>query len=99
MKKNRGILSLVLMAALSALLGFTTVVGIGKKHSGAAENIKLGLDLAGGVSITYQVKDKNPTESEMNDTKYKLQKRVEQYSTEARKMSERSFILSMTVIR
>ncbi len=83
MKKNRGILSLVLMAALIALLGFTTVVGIGKKHSGAAENIKLGLDLAGGVSITYQVKDKNPTESEMNDTKYKLQKRVEQYSTEA----------------
>ncbi len=83
MKKNRGILSLVLMAVLIALLGFTTVVGIGKKHSGAAENIKLGLDLAGGVSITYQVKDKNPTESEMNDTKYKLQKRVEQYSTEA----------------
>ena len=58
-------------------------MGIGGKHSGAAKNIKLGLDLAGGVSITYQVKDKNPTESEMNDTIYKLQKRVEQYSTEA----------------
>ncbi len=83
MKKNRGILSLVLTVVLIALLGFTTVVGIGKKHSGAAENIKLGLDLAGGVSITYQVKDKNPTESEMNDTIYKLQRRVEQYSTEA----------------
>lgn len=83
MKKNRGILSLVLVAVLIAFLGFTTVEGIGKKHSGAAENIKLGLDLAGGVSITYQVKDKNPTESEMNDTIYKLQKRVEQYSTEA----------------
>ncbi len=83
MKKNRGILSLVLTVVLIAFLGFTTVVGIGKKHSGAAENIKLGLDLAGGVSITYQVKDKNPTESEMNDTIYKLQKRVEQYSTEA----------------
>ncbi len=83
MKKNRGILSLVLTAVLIAFLGFTTVVGIGGKHSGAAKNIKLGLDLAGGVSITYQVKDKNPTESEMNDTIYKLQKRVEQYSTEA----------------
>lgn len=83
MKKSRGILSLVLMAALIALLGFTTIVGFGKKHSGAAENIKLGLDLAGGVSITYQVKDENPTEKEMSDTVYKLQKRVEQYSTEA----------------
>ena len=83
MKKSRGILSLVLAVVLIAFLGFTTVVGIGKKHSGAAENIKLGLDLAGGVSITYQVKEKNPTESEMNDTIYKLQKRVEQYSTEA----------------
>ena len=47
------------------------------------KNIKLGLDLAGGVSITYQVKDDNPTEKEMSDTIYKLQKRVEQYSTEA----------------
>ena len=47
------------------------------------KNIKLGLDLAGGVSITYQVKDKNPTKEEMSDTIYKLQKRVEQYSTEA----------------
>ncbi len=83
MKKNKGILSLVLTVVLIAFLGFTTVEGIGKKHSGAAENIKLGLDLAGGVSITYQVKDKNPTENEMNDTIYKLQKRVEQYSTEA----------------
>ena len=47
------------------------------------KNIKLGLDLAGGVSITYQVKDDNPSDEEMSDTIYKLQKRVEQYSTEA----------------
>lgn len=83
MKKSRGILSLVLTVVLIAFLGFATVVGIGKGHSGAAENIKLGLDLAGGVSITYQVKDDNPTEGQMSDTIYKLQRRVEQYSTEA----------------
>ena len=46
-------------------------------------NIKLGLDLAGGVSITYQVEDENPTAEQMSDTIYKLQLRVEQYSTEA----------------
>lgn len=83
MKKSRGILSLVVAAALIVLLGFTTMVGFGKSHTGAMENIKLGLDLAGGVSITYQVKDDNPTAEEMSDTIYKLQKRVEQYSTES----------------
>ena len=83
MKKGRSILSLILMAVLIALLGFTTVCGFGTGKTGAAENIILGLDLAGGVSITYQTKDKNPTEEQMSDTIYKLQKRVEQYSTEA----------------
>ncbi len=83
MKKSRGILSLVVTVALIALLGFTTIVGFGKSHTGAMSNIKLGLDLAGGVSITYQVKDDNPSAEEMSDTIYKLQKRVEQYSTEA----------------
>lgn len=83
MKKNKGILSLILTAVLILLLGFTVLVGFGKTGTGAMKNIKLGLDLAGGVSITYQVKDDNPTEKEMSDTIYKLQKRVEQYSTEA----------------
>lgn len=83
MKKNKGILSLVVTAILVVLLGYTAIAGIGVKKTGAAENIKLGLDLAGGVSITYQVKNDNPSESDMADTIYKLQKRVEQYSTEA----------------
>ena len=83
MNKTKGIISLIVTAVLIALLGFTTIVGFGSNHTGAAENITLGLDLAGGVSITYQVKDKNPTSEEMSDTIYKLQKRVEQYSTEA----------------
>lgn len=83
MKKSRGVISLIVTAVLIALLGFTTIIGFGKGHTGAAKNITLGLDLAGGVSITYQVKDKNPSDEEMSDTIYKLQKRVEQYSTEA----------------
>ncbi len=83
MKKSKGVISLILTAVLIALLGFTCWQGFGSSHAGSARNIKLGLDLAGGVSITYQVKGKNPTSEEMNDTIYKLQKRVEQYSTEA----------------
>ena len=83
MKKRRGILNLILIVALMIFLGVTTTVGLGKGHSGAAKNIKLGLDLEGGVSITYQVKGDTPSAEDMADTIYKLQKRVEQYSTEA----------------
>ena len=83
MKKNKSIISLIVTVLMLVVFGFTTIVGWGETHTGAMENIKLGLDLAGGVSITYQVKDDNPTDEEMKDTIYKLQKRVEQYSTEA----------------
>ena len=83
MNKKKGIVSLVVTAALIILLAFTCAVGFGPTGTGAARNIKLGLDLAGGVSITYQVKDDNPSDEDMSDTIYKLQRRVEQYSTEA----------------
>ena len=74
MKKSKGIVSLVLIAALLGLLGFTCWQGFGSSHTGSARNINLGLDLAGGVSITYQTKDKNPSAEDMKDTIYKLQK-------------------------
>lgn len=83
MKKSRGVLNLILVAVLMGVLGFTIVVGWGNGKSGAAKNINLGLDLEGGVSITYQVKGGTPSSEDMADTIYKLQKRVEQYSTEA----------------
>ena len=58
MKKSRGILNLIFIVVLMAVLGFTTV-GWGNGKTGAAKNINLGLDLEGGVSITYQVKRRN----------------------------------------
>ena len=57
MKKSKGIVSLVLIAALLGLLGFTCWQGFGSSPTGSARNINLGLALAGGVSITYQAKD------------------------------------------
>ena len=81
--KKKGILSLILLAALICLLGYTSLIGFGTGHIGSAKNIKLGLDLAGGVSITYQTVEENPSSEDMDDTVYKLQKRVEGYSTEA----------------
>lgn len=45
------------------------------------QNIKLGLDLSGGVSITYHIKDKNPSDKDVNDTIAKLEERAESYTT------------------
>ncbi len=83
MKKKWGMPVLLLMVLFMGLLGFTTIVGFGPTGIGAARNIKTGLDLAGGVSITYETSEANPSEEDMNDTIYKLQQRVAEYSEEA----------------
>lgn len=89
MKKSKGILTLVLTLVIMAALGYVAVFGIGTEKAGAASEIKQGLDLAGGVSITYQVVgDEKPSAEDMDDTVYKLQKRVETYSTEAQVYQE-----------
>lgn len=88
MKKSRGVLVLITTVLLTAFLVFTAAVGIGPTGTGAAKHIKTGLDLSGGVSITYETSKESPSEDEMNDTVYKLQKRVEQYSTEAQVYQE-----------
>lgn len=83
MKKSKAtVILVVILAALVGLAYYASVIlsstGIGEEMS-----IPLGLDLSGGVSITYQVMDENPRAEDMSDTIYKLQKRVESYSTEA----------------
>ena len=89
MKKNRAIAVVVVVILFLGLLTFTTVVGFGPTGTGAARNIITGLDLSGGVSITYQVVgDETPSAEDMNDTVYKLQQRVDGYSTEAQVYQE-----------
>ncbi len=84
MKKNKAIITLLIFILLLGGFGYTAAVGIGADGSGSAASINLGLDLEGGVSITYQVVgEEDPSTEDMNDTIYKLQKRVEGYSTEA----------------
>ena len=55
MKKSRAVVGLIVYVLILGLLGYTAVFGVGADKSGSAGSIKLGLDLAGGVSITYQV--------------------------------------------
>lgn len=75
---------LVVMLACFFGLGYLSVFGVGEFQSGSIHDVKLGLDLAGGVSITYEAAgDEKPSAEDMADTVYKLQRRVEQYSTEA----------------
>ena len=73
--KGKAAMRLALLLVLIAVAGF-----FGCSYM---DDIKLGLDLAGGVSITYQAKEENPSAEDMSDTIYKLQQRVEGYSTEA----------------
>ena len=72
---GKGIVKLIIILALIAGAAY-----IGKE---AAPLIKLGLDLDGGVSITYQAAKDNPTAEEMGDSVYKLQLKAQDYSTEA----------------
>ena len=89
MKKNKAIGVVVAIALFLGLLTYTTAVGFGPTGTGAAKNITLGLDLSGGVSITYEVVgDENPSAEDMKDTIYKLQQRVDGYSTEAQVYQE-----------
>jgi len=100
MKNNRGkgllcLLGLLIVIGIFGFLGYDTLQksklitdenGVTSQEGG----IKLGLDLAGGVSITYQALEENPSAEAMSDTQYKLQQRVESYSSEAEVYQEGS---------
>lgn len=78
MKNTRkGVLHILVSVIAVCVLGVVAFIGIGEHHLGAAKNIRLGLDLAGGVSVTYEAVKENPSSQEMSDTIYKMQKRVE----------------------
>ncbi len=92
MKKSSSIIVLILTLLVSLGLAYLVFFGINTADTEklySAYNIKKGLDLEGGVSITYQVVgEENPSQAEMDDTIAKLQRRVEYYSTEAHAYQE-----------
>lgn len=83
MKKGKGIAILCIVLACILGLGYYASIILSPTGRGENQNIILGLDLAGGVSITYQIVDEDASSEDISDTVYKLQKRVETYSTEA----------------
>ncbi|MDO4293738.1 MAG: protein translocase subunit SecD [Eubacteriales bacterium] len=91
MNRKKGIITLVAAVLLLLAGTYVAVFGLDAGKTGSAANIKQGLDLAGGVSITYEVVGEgDPSAEDMADTIYKLQKRVENYSTEAQVYQEGS---------
>lgn len=100
MKNNKGkgilcLLGLLIAICVFGYFGYDTLQksklitdenGVTSQEGG----IKLGLDLAGGVSITYQAKEENPSAEDMSDTRYKLQQRVQAYSSESEVYQEGS---------
>lgn len=78
--KKKSIIVLIVAVLALALLVFVDLFGVAGKFK--AKDIRLGLDLRGGASITYEVKGK-VSEQDIKDTISKLSKRVESYSTEA----------------
>ena len=83
MKKSKAAVILAVILAAFVVLAYYASIILSSTGIGEEMSIPLGLDLSGGVSITYQVVDENPSAEDMSDTIYKLQKRVDSYSTEA----------------
>ena len=82
MRKNKAIAIILAVVVLLAGLAVYGVNVLGDTTSKGDKSITLGLDLSGGVSITYQIMTENPTQTEINDTIAKLEERAENYSTE-----------------
>lgn len=77
LKKGQAAAWMIVFVVLTAILIYEAAIIISSTGAGANQNIKLGLDLAGGVSIMYEVDGETPTDEQMNDTIYKLQQRIE----------------------
>lgn len=82
-RKGKAVASLIGILAVAAILAVISIIGIGKDQKFSMASVKRGLDLAGGVSITYQTVKEDPTEEEMSDVRNKLQLRADIYSTES----------------
>lgn len=85
MNKSKGIIAFIISLAVLAFAGYVIMFGIGDR--GKAEYITQGLDLKGGVSITYQVAEEDRDSldaSALEATRGKLERRIHaNFSTEA----------------
>ena len=82
--KSKGLLMLIGLALIIAGIGLWGYFGYVNEKSPGVNDVRLGLDLAGGVSVTYQTVKEDPTAEELSDLQTKLEKRASSLSTEAK---------------
>ena len=82
MRKNKGIIIILLIVSFLLCVGGYAMDVLTETSAKSEDSMILGLDLSGGVSITYQIVTENPTQTDINDTIAKLEERAENYSTE-----------------
>ena len=80
--KRKAVINLIIFFLLLAGGIYMAIAGVGQNESGKTANVPLGLDLQGGLSVTYKIQDEKPTSDEINATVDKLQRRVDAYSSE-----------------
>lgn len=80
--KRKAVINLIIFFLLLAGGIYMAIAGVGKNESGKTANVPLGLDLQGGLSVTYEIQDEKPTSDEIKATVDKLQRRVDAYSSE-----------------
>ena len=80
--KRKAVINLIIFFLLLAGGIYMAIAGVGQKESGKTANVPLGLDLQGGLSVTYEIQDEKPTSDEIKATVDKLQRRVDAYSSE-----------------
>ena len=80
--KRKAVINLIIFFLLLAGGIYMAIAGVGKNESGKTANVPLGLDLQGGLSVTYEIQDEKPSSDEINATVDKLQRRVDAYSSE-----------------
>ncbi len=99
-RKNfgKGIRGLCLLVLVLAGLGVWIGMSFYWDFSFQPQNIKRGLDLSGGVSITYEAVDKeNTTDQQMQDAHAKFQKRAEAFSTESNVYLEGKYRINVDI--
>ena len=88
--KKSAVIKLLVFLLLLAGAIYMAIAGVGKEKTGKAKDIPLGLDLQGGLSVTYQIEDEKPSDEEIDATIDKLQRRVDEYSSEGEVYKEGS---------
>jgi protein-export SecD/SecF family membrane protein len=77
LSKGKSIALFILLLVVVAVSSVVAYIGIGKDSQLGIQNIRLGLDLKGGVNVVYEAKADSPTQEEMSAALQMIQVRLD----------------------